>query len=53
MDKAARFLSLKYTAKYTAILQGDLSLNVSLDGIVGSKLSAVRPVFTAFLDYYF
>jgi len=29
---------LKYTAKYTAILQGDLSLNVSLDGIVGSKL---------------
>ena len=49
MDKAARFLSLKYTA----ILQGDLSLNVSLDGIVGSKLSAAAQVFSGFLDYYF
>ena len=30
-----------------------LAYDVSLDGIVGSKLSAVRPVFTAFLYYYF
>jgi len=53
MNQAVCFLHLKYTAKYTAFLQGDLSRNCSLTPILEHKLSAVRPVFTAFLDYYF
>jgi len=41
MDKAARFLSLKYTAKYTALCKSHLLSFVSVGGTVGTKLAVV------------